>query len=470
MPLTFRIVAFLSLVVLALVPAVPSQQSTLPISDIPVVFHLPDAEIHAAALVGSLRMHLNHERLFTGPLAPWRKDAASGLAPHQPFILSADLLFDDGGRNIRPAVERLQAFLKAHQTVPFGWAGSEYRGKVESFNVKYTLFLPDGSPVRATANINLSSFVPADDGHRGSPAQLDYFALLDASQQSFLLLKQYDAETLDRVAGQLFANLQPETRAVRLTVAQPGRLQQLSAFSIGPPEAGKNFTIEISGANGSGPEGNSWASCSGGTLDIEVSDASVGRDQFQTAAPGHKSLEPLTLRGPMTASRKALMDWVNQKGRPCPTCKNVSLAFSQGNVTQWAFAAPVIDAFYFRNQILLLHTQGDRLHATVLNIARSHADGSACSGPPRIFILLPTSGPAYMPIGIGGTNFGAGAVPYVNGATSSALFNFNTQNLPLIGSLSVGVTLVPPAAPGNGSGVQVEYFSQRSNRFPFTVN
>ena len=65
------------------------------------------------------------------------------------------------------------------------------------------------------------------------------------------------------------------------------------------------------------------------------------------------------------------------------------------------------------------------------------------SGPPRIFILLPTSGATLMPLGIGGSNFDLGTIPYVN---------------------------VPPAAAPGPGNVRVEYFSQQSNPFPFTTN
>jgi hypothetical protein len=96
--------------------------------------------------------------------------------------------------------------------------------------------------------------------------------------------------------------------------------------------------------------------------------------------------------------------------------------------------------------------------------------GCTFNGPPRIFILLPSSGPSFMPLGIGGTNFDRGTVPYVNSIPSISLFNFSTRNLPLIGSISVGFTIVPPAAPSGPGDVMVEYNGQQSNRFPFTKN
>ncbi len=96
--------------------------------------------------------------------------------------------------------------------------------------------------------------------------------------------------------------------------------------------------------------------------------------------------------------------------------------------------------------------------------------GGGTSGPPRIFITLPMSGPAFMPLGVGGTNFNTGMVPYVNGIPSIAIFTFSIQNIPLLGSVAVGMTIVPPAAPMGPGDVVLDYLGQRSNPFPFTVN
>lgn len=107
---------------------------------------------------------------------------------------------------------------------------------------------------------------------------------------------------------------------------------------------------------------------------------------------------------------------------------------------------------------------------TSTSTSTSTSTGPQYSGPPRIFILLPMSGPGFMPLGIGGTNFDRGTVPYVNSVPSVAIFNFSIRNIPLLGSISVGFTIVPPAAPQGPGDVMVEYNGQQSNRFPFTVN
>jgi hypothetical protein len=96
--------------------------------------------------------------------------------------------------------------------------------------------------------------------------------------------------------------------------------------------------------------------------------------------------------------------------------------------------------------------------------------GCQPGNPPRIFILLPSSGGAFMPVGIGGTNFDRGTVPFFSEVPSLALFEISERNIPLLGSISVGFTIVPPAAPAGPGDVVIEYNGQRSNLFPFAVN
>jgi hypothetical protein len=71
------------------------------------------------------------------------------------------------------------------------------------------------------------------------------------------------------------------------------------------------FTVEIHGAGSGSDVDSAWESCTGGGLNIEVCDSSTGSDQFHTTTPGHKYVDTLTLRGPLTAGRKALCDWIN---------------------------------------------------------------------------------------------------------------------------------------------------------------
>lgn len=448
---------------------------------IPVVFQLKNDDIKASVDANSINFYFNPNELSIKKFIQWKNNthdiATLEFTSGEPYRMNVELLFDgyEERKNISKEIEKLANLIEDKKRPPminFTWGNFPYRGRIDNFTVRYTMFLEDGTPVRAVMNANFSKFSPAAEEHRGNPAHLDFYALLDASQESFRLLKSYEAESLSDVAEEFFSGLKPETRYFELSpLQQSSDANILSTLSPDEMHATKGFKIEISGPSGGKSEDNAWETCSGGTLNIEVADASVGHDQFHVTTPGHKFVEEIQLRGPMTASRKAILDWINQNNRPCRLCKNASLSFYDDiNRTIKEFNFVVLDAFYFKNEALLFHIQDDRLHASLFNIKRTHKDGSQCNGPPRIFILLPTSGPSFMPLGIGGMNFDQGAIPYFNNVPSIALYNFNTQNLPLIGSISVGVTIVPPAAPRAAGDVRVEYFGQMSNPFPFTKN
>jgi hypothetical protein len=73
----------------------------------------------------------------------------------------------------------------------------------------------------------------------------------------------------------------------------------------------KGFRIEVSGAAGGKAEDNAWETCTGGALCIEVAPASVGTSQFHVTTPGHKFVEEVQLRGPLTTSRKWIAENIN---------------------------------------------------------------------------------------------------------------------------------------------------------------
>ena len=98
--------------------------------------------------------------------------------------------------------------------------------------------------------------------------------------------------------------------------------------------------------------------------------------------------------------------------------------------------------------------------------------GTRFSGPPRILVLLPSSGPSFTPLAAVGTGFdpSRGTIPHINGIPSLSLFDISVRPLPLVGSVSVGMTIVPPQAPAGAGDVTIEHMGQRSNPFPFTKN
>jgi hypothetical protein len=78
------------------------------------------------------------------------------------------------------------------------------------------------------------------------------------------------------------------------------------------------FTVTIDNAGSGSDPDSAWETCSGGSLNIEIADSSVGTDQFHTTTPGHKFVDAVNLRGPLTSGRKALCEWITAtlKGQP----------------------------------------------------------------------------------------------------------------------------------------------------------
>lgn len=68
----------------------------------------------------------------------------------------------------------------------------------------------------------------------------------------------------------------------------------------------RGFSIEITGAQGKEVD-TAWEQLSSGSAAT-----TIGSDKFQTTSPGHKSVNSVTLRGAMTAGRKALCTWINE--------------------------------------------------------------------------------------------------------------------------------------------------------------
>ncbi|MBM3945306.1 MAG: hypothetical protein FJ317_07465, partial [SAR202 cluster bacterium] len=66
------------------------------------------------------------------------------------------------------------------------------------------------------------------------------------------------------------------------------------------------FSVEITGAGSGSDVDSAWETASGGSLNIEIADSSTGSDQSHMTTPGHKYVDTLTLRGPLTAGRKTV--------------------------------------------------------------------------------------------------------------------------------------------------------------------
>lgn len=68
----------------------------------------------------------------------------------------------------------------------------------------------------------------------------------------------------------------------------------------------RGFRIEIRGTGGSGTDSDSaWETCTGGSLNIVPPDPPTGGSPY-------KFVEEITLRGPITAGRKSLVQLINE--------------------------------------------------------------------------------------------------------------------------------------------------------------
>jgi hypothetical protein len=76
---------------------------------------------------------------------------------------------------------------------------------------------------------------------------------------------------------------------------------------VSPTQRIRSFVIEVLDPDTGLIEVDSdWESCTGGGVNIEPP-----RPDARTTTPGHKYIDTLTLRGPVTAGRKALVHWVS---------------------------------------------------------------------------------------------------------------------------------------------------------------
>jgi hypothetical protein len=72
--------------------------------------------------------------------------------------------------------------------------------------------------------------------------------------------------------------------------------------------------------------------------------------------------------------------------------------------------------------------------------------GGTNGQPPQILLVFPNSAGQFIPVSITGFNFGPNPVVTFNGLPTINIVNFSTKSLPLIGSVSELIVLVPPGA------------------------
>lgn len=101
-----------------------------------------------------------------------------GLAPNVDIHagdaqrLRCDMEVDGGGQDVGALLRRVMAETSADLLLdprPDGTAGHAFKCVLESFSLRFTLFLDDGTPVRAVMSTVWKEFSPAEEQLRGNP-------------------------------------------------------------------------------------------------------------------------------------------------------------------------------------------------------------------------------------------------------------------------------------------------------------
>jgi hypothetical protein len=99
-------------------------------------------------------------------VVPWQRADGTGEPPAQryglpqPANLSCELVFD-GGADVTPQIQPLLQMAQKNQTlqrppmVRFKTATISFKGVIDQVSVHYTLYLADGTPVRARVSFHM---------------------------------------------------------------------------------------------------------------------------------------------------------------------------------------------------------------------------------------------------------------------------------------------------------------------------
>ncbi len=149
---------------------------------------LVKAEIQNLDTGDKIPVKFNPKEYTFEKVAPWKEHNIQGLdAPAYewtsgaPMILTVELFFDvyeekGSGRDVRTftdAIENL-AFVNPDKHRPpillFCWGKKlQFRCVLKSLTQRFTMFLDDGTPVRAVLNASFSEFTPPEEQLKGKP-------------------------------------------------------------------------------------------------------------------------------------------------------------------------------------------------------------------------------------------------------------------------------------------------------------
>lgn len=156
----------------------------------------------------SFEVMFNPQEYTISKSTPWKHHNIQGLdAPTleftsgEPYVLQFELFFDryEEGESVREQTDALESLALVNQelhrppTVLLTWgSGLAFKCVLKSYTLRFTLFLDDGTPVRAVMNTTWEEFSPAEDQLTGNPRH-------SADHTKRRVVKQGD--TLSWIAG-----------------------------------------------------------------------------------------------------------------------------------------------------------------------------------------------------------------------------------------------------------------------------
>ena len=158
-----------------------------------------------------IRALFNPKEYTVSKSVPWNPHSASGLdAPEMQFTtgqgesLSLELFFDtyEDKSNVRAHTDRLHdlalidASLHRPPLLIVTWGKLRFQGVVESINHRFTMFLEDGTPVRATCTLSLrearSAAQQAEEIKKESPDHAKLHAVTRGETLQSIAAQEYD--------------------------------------------------------------------------------------------------------------------------------------------------------------------------------------------------------------------------------------------------------------------------------------
>jgi len=159
---------------------------------------------------GPVQALFNPKEYAISKSVPWNPHATAGLdAPEMQFTtgqgesLDLELFFDtyEQGTNVKNYTQALHQFamidanLHRPPQVMVSWGKLSFRGVVESINHRFTMFLEDGTPVRATCKLTLREARDAKLQEQERPKQSPDHATVHAVRRG---------ETLQSIAAHAY--------------------------------------------------------------------------------------------------------------------------------------------------------------------------------------------------------------------------------------------------------------------------